>query len=95
MKLIRSLPKRSAVSIDSTSRARLSSADREAILDHLDARAEPELFVLAIRPHDFAVQPDAQITLLLEEGEKFRRLGLGRDRDPESEQPAFARRSAR
>ena len=65
-------------------------ANRYAILDDLDPRAEPKLFVLGVGPNDLATEPDAQVALLLEKGEKIRRLGLGWDGDPESEKPAFS-----
>ena len=76
-KLIWSFPKRRAVSIDSTSRGARFLADRQAILDDLNAGAEPDVSCVAVCPNDFAVQPDAQVALLLEEGEEIARLGLG------------------
>ena len=44
---------------------RIFRADRQAILDHLHPRAETKFFRRLIGPDDFAVNPDAKITLLL------------------------------
>src|SRR6185503_11754694 len=60
--------------------------DCQAILNHLDASVEAEILCLAVDPDDFAVEPDAEIALLLEELKEFVRRGLGRDSDPEGNQ---------
>ena len=46
-------------------------------------RAPSRLIFVGIDAHDFAVDPDAQITLLLEKVEEIARLRLRRNRNPE------------
>ena len=46
-------------------------ANRQAILDHLYPRAEPEVLRAVDLLDDLAVKPDAEVALLLEEGEKI------------------------
>ena len=60
--------------------------DRDAILNDLHARAEPFDFCFAISADDLAVDPNAQITLLLEEVEEIARLGFRRNGNPEGDQ---------
>ena len=62
--------------------------NREAILNDLDAGAEPESLRVAIRPDNFAVQPDAQVTLLLKKGEELLWLGFWWNRNPKRDQDA-------
>ncbi len=83
------LPNRSAVSIASVNRARFSSAIDDAVLNDLNARAEAFDFCTRINTDDFAVQPNAQIALLLEKLEEIARLGLCRNGDPESDENGF------
>ena len=77
---------------DSFNQARASFLrNRESILNDLNARAESfDLFWIDIHAHDFVVDPDAQITLLLKELEKLSRLGFGRNCDPKRDQHIFA-----
>ncbi len=60
--------------------------DRDPVLNDLDARAEPQVFPVGVGADDFAVEPDPEVALLLEEGEKISRLGLQRHGDPEGDQ---------
>ncbi len=60
--------------------------NRQAILDDLHAGTEPDILDLAVGPNDFTVQPDAQVALLLEEGEEILRLGFWRDGNPEGDE---------
>ena len=77
---------------DSFNQARASFLrNRDSILNDLNARTESfDLFWIDIHAHDFVVDPDAQITLLLEELEKLSRLGFGRNCDPKRDQNIFA-----
>ena len=50
--------------------------NRQTILDDLHAGTEPDILDLAVGPNDFTVQPNAQVALLLQEGEERLRLGL-------------------
>src|SRR4051794_18379208 len=68
-------------------RARLI-IERDAILNDLHARAEPTDFLVRIRAHDFAIEPHAQIALLLQKREELLRVRLRRNRNPEREQYA-------
>jgi hypothetical protein len=58
----------------------------QTILDDLHAGTEPDILDLAVGPHDFTVQPNAQVALLLEEGEESLRLGFWRDGNPERDE---------
>ena len=51
-------------------------------------------FLLGIDPDNFAVDPDAEVALLLDEIEEVLRLRLWRDRHPECEQNCLAREVA-
>ena len=44
------------------------------IADMRDPSAEPNVFYLGVRPNDRVIEPDPQVTLLLEELEKLARL---------------------
>src|SRR5689334_12246097 len=60
--------------------------DRDAVLNDLDTRPQALDLGTAINADYLAVQPNAQITLLLEKFEEFTRLGFGRNSDPESDE---------
>src|ERR1700720_2658359 len=66
-------------------------ADRNAILNDLNARTEALDFLVRIDAHDFVVDPATQIALLLDEIEKLARFRFGWNGDPEVEQHIFAR----
>ena len=62
-------------------------SDRDAILNDLHTRAESFSFwIRIVYAHDFVVDPNAQVSLLLEEIEKFSRLRSRRDCDPECDE---------
>ncbi len=63
---------------DSFNQARASFLrNRDSILNDLNARAESfDLSWIDIHAHDFVVDPNAEITLLLEKLEKLSRLGF-------------------
>ena len=71
-------------------RARLFR-NRQAILNDLHARAKAPDLLVGIGPDDVAIQPDAQVALLLEELKKLARIGLRWDPDPKGEQDRLAR----
>jgi hypothetical protein len=52
----------------------------------LNACAQAVDSCIAINANDFAVQPNAQISLLLQKFEEFTRLGFRRNTDPESDE---------
>ena len=60
--------------------------DRDAILNDLDTGAESFDFWIGIHAHDLVVDPDAQVTLLLEKIQKLPRLSFWRNRNPERDQ---------
>ena len=92
MTLILPLPKRSAVSIASTNRVRFSSVIGDAILNDLHTRAESfDFWIRVVHAHDFVVDPNAQVALLLEEIEKFPRLRSRGDCDPERDENRSSR----
>src|SRR6267143_810557 len=65
-------------------------SDRDPVLDDLDPRAESfDLFGIVIHAHDFVVDPNAEITLLLKKLEKFSRLGFRGNRYPKRDQNIF------
>jgi hypothetical protein len=66
-------------------------ADRDAVLDDLHARAQAFDFFVGIDAHDLVVDPNAQITLLLEEIEKRARFCFRRNRNPESDENSIRR----
>src|SRR5260370_17588986 len=65
---------------DSFNQARASFLrNRDSILNDLNARTESfDLFCIDIHAHDFVIDPDAQITLLLKELENLPRLAFDR-----------------
>ena len=66
-------------------------SDRDAILNDLHTRAEPFGFwIRVVHAHDFVVDPNAQVALLLEEIEKVPRLSSRGDCDPECDKNIFA-----
>ena len=65
--------------------------DRDAILDDLNPRSESAHFLVGIGADDFAIQPDAQISLLLEKLEEIARFRFRRNRNPKGEQDRLAR----
>src|SRR5262249_34942783 len=67
------------------------SADRQPVLDHLHPRPETNFFRRLVYPNDFAVQPDAEITLLLQELEKVIRVGFRRNCHPKSDESSAVR----
>ena len=82
-------PKRGLQRFDKT-RA-IFRCDRNPVLNHLNARAEPsDLFGIGIHSHDFVVDPDSEITLLLKELEKFSRFRFCRNGDPKGDKNIFA-----
>src|SRR5437588_6286460 len=64
--------------------------DSDPVLNDLNARTESFDFFLRIDAHDFVVDPDAQITLLLDEIEKDTRFYFRRHCDPESDEHILA-----
>ena len=87
MTLILPLPNRSAVSMASTNRVRFFSLTAIAILNDLYTRTEPFSFwIRVVHAHDFVVDPNAQVALLLEEIEKFPRLRSRGDCNPECDE---------
>src|SRR5262249_53864332 len=62
----------------------------DTILNDLHTRAEPFGFwIRVVHAHDFVVDPNAQISLLLEEIEKLLRLGFRGHCDPECDENLF------
>jgi hypothetical protein len=62
-------------------------SDRDAILNDLHTRAESFSFwIRVVNAHDFVLQPNAQVALLLEEIEKLPRLRFRGDCDPECDE---------
>src|SRR4051812_487310 len=61
-------------------------SDRNPILDDLHARAESINFCVGIGAHDFAIQPDAQVALLLEKLKELARIGFRGNGNPERDQ---------
>src|SRR5207249_10183904 len=59
--------------------------DRDAILNDLHADAKPFDFWFGIHAYNSIVDPNAQITLLLQEIEKIARLSFGGNRDPKGD----------
>src|SRR5205085_11860097 len=59
---------------------------RNPVLDDLDARTEAFDLFVGINAHDFVVDPDAEITLLLDEIEEGAWLRLWWDRHPKRDQ---------
>src|SRR2546423_15165153 len=64
--------------------------NRDPVLDNLNAGTETFDFFVGIDANDFVVDPDAEITLLLNEIEEGTRLRFRRHRDPESDQHVLA-----
>src|SRR5262245_55017088 len=60
--------------------------NRQTILDHLHTGTEADILDLAVGPNDFTVQPNAQVALLLKEGEESSRLCFQRDGNPERDE---------
>ena len=50
--------------------------NRDSILDHLHPRAQPAHLLIRIRAHHFAIEPDAQIALLLQKLEELPRISF-------------------
>src|SRR5207245_6116177 len=64
--------------------------DRDAILNDLNPGAESlDFFRIVIHADDFVVNPNAEISLLLEELEKRSWFGFGRNCHPKCDQHAF------
>src|SRR5215831_4129369 len=58
---------------------------RDPILDDLNACSQALDFCIGINADDLTVQPNTQVTLLLQKFEEFARLGFRRNSDPESD----------
>ncbi len=65
-------------------------ADHNPILNYLHARTEPFDFLVRIDAHNFFVDPNTQITLLLNEIEEIARLRFCRNADPKCDQDCLA-----
>ena len=65
--------------------------DRDAILDHLYARTEAFNFWIDIHTHHLVVDPNTQVTLLLEKIEKCTRRGFWRDGNPKRDENILSR----
>src|SRR3954471_319157 len=61
----------------------------DAILDDLDTRSEPLDLLVPIDAHDFSIEKNPEISLLLQKSEKLAHLGLCRDGDPECNEDRF------
>ncbi len=68
--------------------------DRDAVLDDLDAGPEAFDFLVGINADDFAVDPDAEIALLLDELEELACFCFWRNGDPESDEDGFVGRGS-
>ena len=64
--------------------------DRDAVLNHLHARAQPFDFRIGVYADDLVVDPYAKIPLLLKEFVERARLGFRRNGNPESDQHRFS-----
>src|SRR5262245_45427601 len=65
--------------------------DFDPVLDDLNTRAEPLDLCRIVNAHDFVVDPDAEIPLLLEEFEILARVGLRGNADPKRNKNIFVR----
>ena len=63
--------------------------DRDAILNHLHSWTKPIDLRVGVHAHDFAVDPNAEVTLLLQKMEKIARLGFLGNRNPERDENVF------
>src|SRR6516162_2610425 len=58
-------------------------SDRDSILNDLNPRPKPfDFFWIGIDPHNFIVDPDSEVTLLLEKFEKLLGIGFGWNGNP-------------
>src|SRR4029453_12575023 len=60
--------------------------NRQAILNDLHPGTEPDILDLGVGPNDFTAQPNAQVALLLEEGEEITRLGFWWNSNPKCDE---------
>src|SRR6266849_5788585 len=65
-------------------------ADYNPILNYLPARTKPFDFLVRIDAHNFIVDPNAKVTLLLEEIEEIARLRFCGNADPKCDQDCLA-----
>src|SRR5207248_3348930 len=65
--------------------------DCDAILNNLHTRSKPVELWIDVDAYDLVVDPDAQITLLLEEIEELPRVSFRRNGNPESDENSFPR----
>src|SRR5436190_21960426 len=76
--------------LDSLDEARpVFFADRDAVLNNLDARAEPFDLRFGIHADNFIVDPHAQIALLLEKIEERARFRSRRNGNPKGDENRF------